>query len=435
MSDSQESWMEVFRAGTHTSMQGVTKKWTEDDLDFAVASYRPDQHEAPLVIGHPKDNDPAYGWVEEVKREGDRLLVKPKQLDPAFREMVKAGRFKKRSISFYADGTIRHIGFLGAQPPAVKGLKDCQFAQGGDAVTVEWMAPGRLARTMGGLLGGLRGLVEQFQEGGDGEPGTEDAPAPAEEAPIQAEIDRSEALGMLDRIQWIASSKVYEITNDEEMAPDEKKAQLQALFDELRGLIDECSASLIATFAERSEPMADPKVGAIQMTPDELKRHTQDAVTQALASFAEAQKTEVQTQVQAGVKAGLADLTVRARRGEVQAFCERLRERGLKPALISDTGMASFLEGLDTAGAQTFAEAAGQQTQAQWFEAFMGKMLDAQKDGSLIVNFTETTKGRPVREGDAKARAAADYAENQETYDKMGITVEDLERTIKALAA
>lgn len=125
-----DEWIEVFKAGRHTDSQGRVRDWSVEDLDHAVATYNPVQHEAPLVVGHPKDNAPAYGWVEKAKREGDTLFVKSKQVDPAFREMLQSGRFKKRSISFYPDGSIRHIGFLGAQPPAVKGLKDAQFQQG-----------------------------------------------------------------------------------------------------------------------------------------------------------------------------------------------------------------------------------------------------------------------------------------------------------------
>ena len=36
--------------------------------------------------------------------------------------MVEKGRFNKRSAAFYPDGGLRHVGFLGASPPAVKGL-------------------------------------------------------------------------------------------------------------------------------------------------------------------------------------------------------------------------------------------------------------------------------------------------------------------------
>ena len=121
-------WMEVFRAGRNTSASGQTREWTESDLEKIVTSYDPDKHEAPIVVGHPKDNSPAYGWIEQLKAVGRTLLAKPKQVEPQFAEMVRSGRFKKRSISLYPDGSLRHVGFLGAQPPAIKGLKDVSFS-------------------------------------------------------------------------------------------------------------------------------------------------------------------------------------------------------------------------------------------------------------------------------------------------------------------
>ena len=124
-----DGWIEVFRAGKHTDSSGRTKEFSRADLDKTVAQYKPDEHEAPVVIGHPQDNGPAYGWVEGVKRDGGMLLAKFKQVEPAFEEMLAAGRFKKRSISLYPDGSLRHVGFLGAQPPAIKGLKDFAFGQ------------------------------------------------------------------------------------------------------------------------------------------------------------------------------------------------------------------------------------------------------------------------------------------------------------------
>jgi hypothetical protein len=120
-------WFPVFRTGTHTDSAGNEKTWTEADLDRMVHSYDPSAHEAPIVIGHPQDNAPAYGWVEALKREGSLLLAKPKDLVPEFVEMVRRTLFKKRSISVYPDGSLRHVGFLGAMPPAVKGLPDVSF--------------------------------------------------------------------------------------------------------------------------------------------------------------------------------------------------------------------------------------------------------------------------------------------------------------------
>lgn len=123
----ENQWIEVFRAGNQTSSSGYTKEWTKADLETIVKNYDSKNHEAPLVIGHPKDNDPAYGWVESLKTDGKILYAKFKQVVPEFVEAVKKGLFKKRSISLYGDLTLRHIGFLGAVPPAVKGLADIKF--------------------------------------------------------------------------------------------------------------------------------------------------------------------------------------------------------------------------------------------------------------------------------------------------------------------
>jgi hypothetical protein len=121
-------WFAIFKTGKHTDSSGKTREWTEQDLDKIVETYNPQEHEAPIVIGHPKTNAPAFGWIEKLKRVGDTLYALPKQLNKDFVEMVRNGLFKERSISLYPDGRLRHVGFLGAAPPAVKGLPDVEFS-------------------------------------------------------------------------------------------------------------------------------------------------------------------------------------------------------------------------------------------------------------------------------------------------------------------
>lgn len=154
-------WIEVFRAGTHTDSAGRQRTWTEEDLQKIAESYDPEYHEAPVVVGHPKDNAPAYGWVESLKVEGGKLLAKFKQVAEEFADAVKAGRFKKRSISLYPNMTLRHVGFLGAQPPAVKGLADIKFEGGEDAVVIEF-GDGDFADTM--LARMLASLAQRLRE-------------------------------------------------------------------------------------------------------------------------------------------------------------------------------------------------------------------------------------------------------------------------------
>jgi hypothetical protein len=80
-------WIEVFRAGDY----GAKDKFTTQDLDQMVANYDGGQHEAPIVIGHPEMDAPAFGWVEALKRQGATLFAKLKQVQPEFEEMVRSG--------------------------------------------------------------------------------------------------------------------------------------------------------------------------------------------------------------------------------------------------------------------------------------------------------------------------------------------------------
>ena len=123
---------EIFRTGSHTSLNGQSREFSETDLDSIASSYNPEEHEAPIVIGHPDTNAPAYGWIEKLQRVGDKLIAFPKQVSREFSELVKNGAFKKRSISITPDLKLNHVGFLGAAAPAVKGLKDVEFAENPD---------------------------------------------------------------------------------------------------------------------------------------------------------------------------------------------------------------------------------------------------------------------------------------------------------------
>ena len=136
--------LEIFRVGKHTALGGQIIEFGEADLAATAAAYDPNLHEAPLVVGHPGIDAPAYGWVAALGCAGGLLTAEPNQVDPAFAEMVNAGRFKKISGSFYLPEApanpvpgvyyLRHVGFLGAQPPAVTGLKSASFAAAEEGV-------------------------------------------------------------------------------------------------------------------------------------------------------------------------------------------------------------------------------------------------------------------------------------------------------------
>jgi hypothetical protein len=141
-------WVKLFPAGKHRGDDGNVYDITPAFLEAVVKNYDPELHEAPAVIGHPKTDAPAYGWASELRFNGGLLEAQFTQVEPQFEEMVQAGRFKKRSPSFYVDKSIapngvapylRHVAFLGAQPPAVKDrrIEDIHFEEGDKGVAFE----------------------------------------------------------------------------------------------------------------------------------------------------------------------------------------------------------------------------------------------------------------------------------------------------------
>ncbi len=141
--------IEIFRPGTHRDISGRELTFSEADVQATAAAYDPALHEAPACVGHPQHDAPAYAWATACRFADGGLVADVDQIDPEFAEMVKAGRFKKISAAFYPPNSpanpkpgtyyLRHIAFLGAQPPAVKGLKPVAFAEGDDIVAfADW---------------------------------------------------------------------------------------------------------------------------------------------------------------------------------------------------------------------------------------------------------------------------------------------------------
>jgi hypothetical protein len=152
--------VEALRAGTFRDMAGVEHTYTEKDLASIAASYNPSLHEAPVVIGHPALNAPAFGWIKRAFAEGKKLMLELGELVPEFEQAWKKGMYKKRSIALNPDNTIRHIGFLGAVPPGVKGLADYAFADNGAAV-IEYAETdvAYALRQAGSMFGTLRDFI------------------------------------------------------------------------------------------------------------------------------------------------------------------------------------------------------------------------------------------------------------------------------------
>jgi len=169
--------IQIFKSGTHISSDGSKIKFTEDQLKSTVESYNKASHEAPIVIGHPKTNAPAFGWVDSLEYSDGSIWANLDQVNNDFEEMVKAGSFKKRSASFYHPDCktnpkpgvfyLKHVGFLGAKPPAIKGLKDIAFSEDDQEIVLEFdesFLQDQSVRTIGHIFSILKKIRDYFIE-------------------------------------------------------------------------------------------------------------------------------------------------------------------------------------------------------------------------------------------------------------------------------
>lgn len=344
-------WIQIFKIGAHTDSNGNTRTWTEKELDGIVESYNPANHEAPAVIGHPKDNAPAWGWVEGLKRDGQFLYAKFKDLIPEFVDMVKKGMFKKRSISLYPDGTLRHIGFLGAMPPAVKGLADIVFEDEGGTV-IEFEEPPHPALSHEG-----RGHKE----------GT---------------IIRKEEKHM-KFFEWLKGLAAKEGVTLEDMPQTFNEPDIQAKID----------AALKKQEAEFSEKVASldearkKKDAELKAREDALKAKEAEGKKQAIASFCEGLAKEGKI-IPAMFKLGMGLQNFLEKVSEIHAVVD-FGEGAEKKSQTPLDFMQSFLKSLPKA--IEFGEVAGNDKDA-------GKYGNADKRKKLVSDFMENNKGASYKE-------------------------------------
>lgn len=131
--------IKMLKPGTFTAMNGREYTFSEADLRATAAAYDPTLFAAPIVKGHPEHDAPAYGRIYAADFADGYLQGTPGKVDPVFAEEVNAGRFDNVSLSLYppdhsanpSPGVYypRHLGFLGAMPPAVKGMGQVSLAE------------------------------------------------------------------------------------------------------------------------------------------------------------------------------------------------------------------------------------------------------------------------------------------------------------------
>jgi hypothetical protein len=242
------AWLEIFKTGTHTSGNGVTKTYTDADLDSIVTRYNTQEtHDAPLVLGHPATDAPAYGWAKELKAAGGKLLAYVDQVSDDVVNAVKMGAYKKISIALYPDGLLRHIGLLGATPPAVKGLTPVQFAEGMEFEEYTAEIPDEKETAIGRILAAIRdflvtpsdstsGVAHNFSENQQEE---------------EKHMDELKAkIKVLEDALAAQSVQFAEVQGALKVLTDAASAQAQAAADKSKQSVLDTAKTLFAAFCE-----------------------------------------------------------------------------------------------------------------------------------------------------------------------------------------
>ncbi|WP_020403748.1 hypothetical protein [Gracilimonas tropica] len=123
-----EKFYEIFRAGSYPQ-----RNVSEEDIQAIANNYDPDLCEAPISIFHYGDGY-AYGWIKELKAEGDRLMASFKDVTDELKEYVAKKMLKRHSIELYEDLEgkglyLKGLAMLGKDTPAVKGMEPISFKE------------------------------------------------------------------------------------------------------------------------------------------------------------------------------------------------------------------------------------------------------------------------------------------------------------------
>jgi hypothetical protein len=354
-----EDYIPIFQGGKQTDSQGIEHDGDEL-IEKAVASFSPAEHEPPVVVGHPKDNSPAFGWVESIKKVARQLkdgttvnvlMAKFKDVVPEFASAVQQGLYKKRSASFYPDGRLRHVGFLGGMPPAVKGLADIGFSSEDKAIefeeSIQFMAGGWGLNRCADLFRGIRDFfIEKF--------GKEEADKVIPSYNIDDIKDSADQLSRVD-IPQTAGGPLYSeggIDMPKTFTEEELQAQIKAEKDRLT-----------AEFAEK-EQAANAAIEAAKAQDTNLAKMLDEArragEEKAAALFAEKEK----------------QMKADSHKREVSEFIQSSIQTGKIIPAWAKMGLAQFMEALPSEQVMEFGEEGSKsaKTPYDFFKAFLAEI-------------------------------------------------------------
>jgi hypothetical protein len=382
-----DDFIEVFRAGTHTDSAGIKKTWTENDLDQMIANHNASDA-APIVLGHAGEF--AYGWSADLKREGNVLLAKFKQVTPQFEQWVKSGNVKNRSIRILnSDKGLRlgHVAFLGKTPPAITGLAPIEFnAHAGEHF--DFSSDFEMDGAATGLIAQAFRNMREF---------------------LIAQFEQEKADSVLPNADIDALNQIAFLQTQEEQ-------------EEVSENCPNCGGSGCDSCGGGSNPMGGDAPssfshnggGAMSVTKEELDKEKQarEAAEKQVSDFA-AENAQLKAQQKVEKKARL--------RTEYQAVIDTHLKRGVAPALLigavdfmmqlnddAQTGVFEFSMGADGATKKT--------SQLEFMKGLFAQLPAAVKTG--VADFSEAESASlDTAEGITKAATAYQFSQKQQGFD------------------
>ena len=116
-------WVKGLYAGTLTPLSGRPVTFSPADITMHVEAIRGQLaggYMPPIVLGHPKTDSPRVGSVVGVEeRSPGECWYKLDHLTPEFHASCQKGEYLFGSPAINKDGSIRHLGALGAWEPAM----------------------------------------------------------------------------------------------------------------------------------------------------------------------------------------------------------------------------------------------------------------------------------------------------------------------------
>lgn len=136
-------YLKLLAAGEYPLSEMQSVAFGSEDFQRMAGAYNEMKppRPAPIVMGHPENDAPAYGVVDELDVKNNTLMAVATIGSESFRQWWKKGEIARHAAQFFAPDNpknpkpgswfLKHVGFLGETPPIIRGLltTDAEFME------------------------------------------------------------------------------------------------------------------------------------------------------------------------------------------------------------------------------------------------------------------------------------------------------------------